>query len=115
MVIEAERTPIGRAGTERENPVALLARPLLARLDEGGANATSFGHVAGREFVDVGLVFARKVGFVRERGKAKSFAVVVFCDEDHRFLSMLVDAHRNPVLKRGEPQMRIAPGWHPDK
>ena len=59
MAIKAERTPIGRAGTERENPVALLARPLLARLDERGANSASFGHFAGREFVDVGLVFAR--------------------------------------------------------
>src|SRR6266511_5787181 len=32
MVIEAERAHIGRAGTECEYPVALIARPLLARL-----------------------------------------------------------------------------------
>jgi hypothetical protein len=115
MMIEAERAPIGRAGTECEKPVALIARPLLACCDQRCTNSTSFGHVAGREFVDVSLVFARKVSLVRERGKAKSFAVVVFCDEDHRLLSMLVDTRRNPILKRGEPQVWIAPGWHPNK
>jgi len=46
MMIEAERTPIGRAGTECENPIALIARPLLACYDERCANSTSSGHVA---------------------------------------------------------------------
>src|SRR5215208_599741 len=62
MMIEAERSLIGRAGTQRKNAVALLACPLLACGDQRGANTASFSHVTGRELVDVGLALARKVG-----------------------------------------------------
>src|SRR5689334_25428309 len=103
MMIEAERPLIGRAGAERENPVALLTCPLLAGLDQGFANPTPFRRFAGREFIDIALVFARKVGLVRKRGKPKPFALVIFCDEDHRLLPMFIDTDHNPVLKRSEP------------
>src|SRR4051812_2119477 len=115
MVIEAERALVGRPSSERKYAIALIARPLLAGLEQGFANTIPFCGFTCRKFPDVGLAFARKVRFVRDGGEAKAFPLVILCYEDHGRVPMLIDAIRNPALNSADAALRITPRWHPDR
>src|SRR6266568_8094500 len=114
MSIETECSLIGSTGCQGENPIALVARPLLANLCQGFANTTTLRRLTGRQFPDVSLAFTSKVGAARDSGEAKSFSLLVFCHEDHGLLSMLFDAPCNPVPGCHDHLLGIAPGRYAD-
>src|SRR5438270_6525915 len=110
--IEAKRPLISGTCCQRQNPIALFTRPLLAGLGQGFANPAFLRLYTGRQFPDVGLALAGKVGAMRDSCETKLFFPLGFCYEDHRLFSMLFDALRNPALNCRNHLLWIAPGWY---
>src|SRR2546421_4419098 len=108
--IEAECSLISGTCCQRQNPIALFTRPLLASLCQRFANHAFLCFFTGRQFPDVGLALAGKVGAMRDSCETKSFSLLGFCYEDHRLFSMLFDTLRNPALNCRNHLLWIAPG-----
>src|SRR5216683_107601 len=98
MPVEAERSLIGSAGCQGENPIALFARPLLTGLCQRFANTASLRCLIRHQFPDVSLTLTSKVRVVRDSCEAQSFSVLFFSHEDPRLCTILFDASCNPAL-----------------